>query len=88
MFPTHNTKEIYNYSVGANDNERLNPPIYDIIDEKLSREVYSILGTPIDVIDLESVLRRMEAAASASSPFFSIDSESEFLGTGSGRLRL
>jgi N-acetylglucosaminyldiphosphoundecaprenol N-acetyl-beta-D-mannosaminyltransferase len=66
----NNTQQTYNHSVGANDNERFESPVDDVTDDTLSREVYSILGTPIDVIDLPSVLRRIEAAASASSPFF------------------
>ena len=69
MLAINNTQQTYNHSVGANDNERFESPVDDVTDDTLSREVYSILGTPIDVIDLPSVLRRIEAAASASSPF-------------------
>ena len=40
------------------------------VGEDLSREVYCILGMPIDVIDMASVLRRIECAAASSSPLF------------------
>lgn len=37
--------------------------------DELSREVYCILGLSIDAIDLTGVIRRLEAAATNSSPF-------------------
>src|ERR1700735_2216595 len=38
--------------------------------DDLSREVYCILGLPIDAIDLPSVLRRINFASANSSPLF------------------
>jgi N-acetylglucosaminyldiphosphoundecaprenol N-acetyl-beta-D-mannosaminyltransferase len=38
--------------------------------DDLSREVYCILGMPIDVIGMQSVLRRIETAAATKKPFF------------------
>jgi N-acetylglucosaminyldiphosphoundecaprenol N-acetyl-beta-D-mannosaminyltransferase len=68
--PLPNPERTYNRSVVANNKECLQPLTDDTTDYNLSREVYSILGTPVDVIELDSVLRRIEAAAAASAPFF------------------
>ena len=70
MSPLPKPQRTYNCSVVASDNECLHSFTDDVTDGNLSREVYSILGTPVDVIELDSVLRRIEAAASAPSPFF------------------
>lgn len=56
--------------VDATDEVNLHPFIDNTTDANLSREVYCILGTTIDVVELNSALRRIEAAASRSSPFF------------------
>ncbi len=45
----------------------------------LSREVYSILGLPIDAIDMVSVLRRIHAAACDSRPFLISTPNANFL---------
>jgi N-acetylglucosaminyldiphosphoundecaprenol N-acetyl-beta-D-mannosaminyltransferase len=37
--------------------------------DNLSRDVFGVLGLPIDVIDLESLLRKIDAAVSKRSPF-------------------
>jgi N-acetylglucosaminyldiphosphoundecaprenol N-acetyl-beta-D-mannosaminyltransferase len=36
----------------------------------LERNVYCVLGTPIDAIDMPSILRRIDAAAASRTPFF------------------
>jgi N-acetylglucosaminyldiphosphoundecaprenol N-acetyl-beta-D-mannosaminyltransferase len=38
--------------------------------DDLSREVYCILGMPIDAVEMLSVVRRVEAAAASKTPFF------------------
>lgn len=38
--------------------------------DELSREAYCVLGVPIDVIEMSSVLRDIEAAAASRSPLF------------------
>ena len=70
MSPLPKPQRTYNCSVVASNNDCLYSFTDDVTDGNLSREVYSILGTPVDVIELDSVLRRIEAAASATSPFF------------------
>ena len=42
----------------------------DVIADDLSREVYCFLGFPIDVIEMPSVMRRIELAAAGSEVFF------------------
>jgi N-acetylglucosaminyldiphosphoundecaprenol N-acetyl-beta-D-mannosaminyltransferase len=37
--------------------------------DDLSREIYCILGIPIDAVDMRSVLRRIEVAAASKTPF-------------------
>jgi N-acetylglucosaminyldiphosphoundecaprenol N-acetyl-beta-D-mannosaminyltransferase len=63
-------KKNHNPLVDANDNECIRQFIDNATDDNLSREVYCILGTTIDVVDLNRALGRIEAAASRSSPFF------------------
>ena len=70
MSPLLKPQRTYNCSVEASNNECFHSFADDVRDGNLSREVYSILGTPVDVIELDSVLQRIEAAASATSPFF------------------
>jgi N-acetylglucosaminyldiphosphoundecaprenol N-acetyl-beta-D-mannosaminyltransferase len=41
----------------------------DLRTDDLSREVFGVLGLPIDVIDLESLLRKIDTAVSKRSPF-------------------
>jgi N-acetylglucosaminyldiphosphoundecaprenol N-acetyl-beta-D-mannosaminyltransferase len=65
-----NNKQISTTGLDAGANESVHPFIEETTYDNLSREVYCILGTPIDVIELPSVLRRIETAASAPSPFF------------------
>ena len=36
----------------------------------LERDVYCVLGMPIDAIDMPSILRRIDAAAASHAPFF------------------
>ena len=40
-----------------------------VICDDLSREVYCILGVPIDAIEMPDALRRIEAAAATAEPF-------------------
>ena len=47
-------KQMYNPVIDANDNECWHPFIDNTTDANLSREVYCILGTTIDVIQLNS----------------------------------
>ena len=63
-------------TVAAEHDKRL-PPLTDDLalvgeaaGDDLAREVYCILGMPIDVIDMPSVLRRIDFAAATSSPLF------------------
>jgi N-acetylglucosaminyldiphosphoundecaprenol N-acetyl-beta-D-mannosaminyltransferase len=65
-----NTNPVYSRSADVSDVQRLDPFDHNRSDANLSREVYAILGTPIDVIELQGVLHRIECAASGSSPFF------------------
>src|SRR5688500_2328906 len=37
--------------------------------DDLAREVYCILGMPVDAVDLESALRRIETAAEQGAPY-------------------
>ena len=39
-------------------------------EDDLSREVFGLFGLPIDVIDLESLLRKIDDAVSARTPFW------------------
>src|SRR6202035_5011724 len=41
-----------------------------VLVEDLSREVYCVLGVPIDAVEMPVVLRRIEAAASSMKPYF------------------
>jgi N-acetylglucosaminyldiphosphoundecaprenol N-acetyl-beta-D-mannosaminyltransferase len=46
-------------------------PVVDAaMSDDLSREVYCILGMPVDAIEMLSVVRRIEAAAISKTPFF------------------
>ena len=68
-------------AVAAGHDKHLPPPTDDLAlldscldssageaGDDLSREVYCILGMPIDVVDMLSVLRRLDCAAATSSP--------------------
>jgi len=54
----------------SNDQKRHHRVIDDEADDSLWRDVYWILGTPIDLIDLNTVLGRIELAAARLTPFF------------------
>jgi N-acetylglucosaminyldiphosphoundecaprenol N-acetyl-beta-D-mannosaminyltransferase len=69
VLPIRDITQPYTATVDINDNEFLHTIIDDVAEDNLSRDVYCILGTPIDVIELKDVLGRLDAAASASSPF-------------------
>src|ERR1700684_4141296 len=43
--------------------------IEDFREDDLSREVFGVLGLPIDAIDLESLLRKIDTAVSKRKPF-------------------
>jgi N-acetylglucosaminyldiphosphoundecaprenol N-acetyl-beta-D-mannosaminyltransferase len=49
--------------------------------DDLTREVYGILGMPVDAIDMATVLRRIEAAAAGSAPFLISTANLNFLVT-------
>jgi N-acetylglucosaminyldiphosphoundecaprenol N-acetyl-beta-D-mannosaminyltransferase len=59
----------FSSSVTTSNNECQRSIAGDVTDDNLWREAYCIFGTPIDLDDLDSVLRRIETAASASTPF-------------------
>jgi N-acetylglucosaminyldiphosphoundecaprenol N-acetyl-beta-D-mannosaminyltransferase len=46
------------------------PGASSALPDDLSREVYCILGVPVDAIDMDAVLRRVESAADSRTPFF------------------
>jgi N-acetylglucosaminyldiphosphoundecaprenol N-acetyl-beta-D-mannosaminyltransferase len=47
----------------------MNTALKDIEDTDLGRDVYCLLGIPVDATDMQSVLRRIEAAAEKLEPF-------------------
>jgi N-acetylglucosaminyldiphosphoundecaprenol N-acetyl-beta-D-mannosaminyltransferase len=49
--------------------------------DDLTREVYGVLGIPIDVIDMPTVVRRVETAATSSAPFLVSTANLNFLVT-------
>src|ERR1700690_1454913 len=49
--------------------------------DDLTREVYRVLGIPVDVIEMATVLRRIETAASSSAPFLISTAKLNFLVT-------
>jgi N-acetylglucosaminyldiphosphoundecaprenol N-acetyl-beta-D-mannosaminyltransferase len=49
--------------------------------DDLAREVYGVLGIPVDVIEMATVLRRIETAASSSAPFLISTANLNFLVT-------
>jgi len=49
--------------------------------DDLTREVYGVLGIPIDVIDMPTALRRIETAATGSAPFLISTANLNFLVT-------
>src|SRR5664279_2769245 len=49
--------------------------------DDLTREVYGVLGIPVDVIDMATVLRRIEAAAAHPAPFLISTANLNFLVT-------
>jgi N-acetylglucosaminyldiphosphoundecaprenol N-acetyl-beta-D-mannosaminyltransferase len=49
--------------------------------DDLSREVYGVLGIPVDVIDMAKVLRRIKIAAAATAPFLISTANLNFLVT-------
>lgn len=49
--------------------------------DDLTREVYGVLGIPVDAIDMATVLRRIETAATGSAPFFISTANLNFLVT-------
>ena len=58
--------ENFNIPTGSNDN----PAIAAVANsDDFSREVYGILGIPVDVIDMSTALQKIEAAAASNSPF-------------------
>jgi N-acetylglucosaminyldiphosphoundecaprenol N-acetyl-beta-D-mannosaminyltransferase len=57
-------RSAYNSQVGAD------AVVDGAMSDDLSREVYCILGMPIDAVEMLSVVRRVEAAAASKTPFF------------------
>ena len=51
----------------------------DSVGHELTREVYWVLGIPIDAVDMKTVLRKIEAAVANSVPFFLSTANLNFL---------
>ena len=56
--------------------------------DDLAREVYCILGVPIDAIEMPAALRRIEAAAATAATLCSLHAQSQFSGEQSDRRRI
>lgn len=50
-----------------------------VVPDDLSREVYCVLGMPVDAIRMDAVLRRIEAAAATRVPFLISTANLNFL---------
>ena len=54
--------------------------------DDLSREVYGVLGIPVDVIDMPAALRKIEVAAASGDTVSAFNAQSQFLGDQSAGL--
>ena len=53
----------------------------DLIGHELTREVYWVLGIPIDTVDMKTALGKIEAAVANSTPFLISTANLNFLAT-------
>src|SRR5450432_2707293 len=69
----------WQYKIDELMNDQVNGGTNSIRQDDFTREVYGVLGIPIDVVDMSMALRKIEIAALGSAPFLISTANLNFL---------